>query len=85
MKSVLYERSRSLLLSSIQLKGMSIFCPLGYWNILGSTLKIFNFAGIKFTIFAIFDHFREILYPRKVSKPQSRKIKYMPSLRFSFS
>ena len=38
---------------------------------LSYTLKVLNFA-----IFAIFDHFCEILYPRKVSKPQNREIKY---------
>ena len=38
--------------------------------------------GIKFHDF---DHFCEILYLRKVSKPQNREIKYLPSLRFSFS
>ena len=35
------------------------------------TLKVLNFA-----IFAIFDHICEILYPRKVSKPQNREIRY---------
>ena len=28
--------------------------------------------GIKFLDFAVFDHFRKILHPRKVSKPQNR-------------
>ena len=36
-----------------------------------ATLKVLNFV-----IFAIFDHFREILYRQKVSKPQNRKTKY---------
>ena len=31
---------------------------------------------VKFRDFAIFDHFYEILYPQKVSKPQNRDIKY---------
>ena len=30
---------------------------------------------LNFTIFAIFKNFREILYPRKVSKPKNREIK----------
>ena len=29
-----------------------------------------------FAIFAIFDHFREILFPHSVSKPQNHEIKY---------
>ena len=37
----------------------------------GDTLKVLNFP-----IFAIFDHFREILYPQKASKPQNREIIY---------
>ena len=41
------------------------------------TLKVLNFA--------IFDHFHEILYLRKISKPQNREIKCLPTLRFSFS
>ena len=32
-----------------------------------------------------FHDFREILYLRKVSKPQNRELKYLPSFRFSFS
>ena len=55
-----------------------IYCILWY-------LKVLHFA-----IFAIFDRFREILYPRKVSKLQivklnTRKVKNLPSLRFFFS
>ena len=37
-------------------------------HFLHATLKVLNFA--------IFDHFRDILYPRKVSKPQIREMKY---------
>ena len=40
-----------------------------------ATLKVLNF-----TIFAIFDNFREILYLQKVSKPQNREIKYPQNL-----
>ena len=43
-------------------------------------LKVKNFA-----IFVIFDNFCEILYLRKLSKPQNCEIKYQPSLRSSFS
>ena len=32
-----------------------------------STLKVLDFANL-----AIFEHFRQILYPRKLSKPQNR-------------
>ena len=50
-----------------------------------STLKVEISRVLDFVIFEIFDHFRKILYPWKVSKPQNRKIKYLPRLRFSFS
>ena len=39
---------------------------LGYILVTLITLKVLNFG-----IFAIFDHFREILYPCKVSKAES--------------
>ena len=42
------------------------------------TLKVLNFP-----VFEIFDYFREILYPPKVSKPKNHEIENL--LRFSFS
>ena len=52
-----------------------------------AAIKLFFYRIISLNVLnlAIFDHFREIFYPRKVSKPQNREIKYLPSLRFSFS
>ena len=44
----------------------NVFCIM-YFN----TLKVLNF-----TISVVFHHFREILYPQKVSKLQNGKIKH---------
>ena len=55
----------------------SLFCETSAFN-----NKLLNFALL---IFDIFYPFCEILYPPKISKPQNREIRYLPSLRFYFS
>ena len=57
----------------------NVFCIM-YFN----TLKVLNF-----TISVVFHHFREICTRKKfqnfkMAKSNTRKIKYLPSLRFSF-
>ena len=59
-------------LSSISLRTLLLLC----YMTVSRTLKVLKFAVLDFAIFAIFDHFRELLYPRKVWNPQNRKIKY---------
>ena len=41
---------------------------LSLWSQMNETRFSMYLRGIKFREFAIFDHFREILYPQKVSK-----------------
>ena len=43
-----------------------LFAKYSYFS---ATLNLLNFAVLNFVIFAIFDHFRNIFYQRKVSKP----------------
>ena len=54
--------------------------PKTSWSFVSNTLKVLNFAGIKFRDFAIFSLNREIKYQREMFQVYNREIKYLRNL-----
>ena len=57
-------------------KPLDDLLPIRFLFVVGQESSIGTLKVLNFAIFAIFDHFHEILCPHKASKPQNHEIKY---------